>query len=47
MYPIPGFYVHYKERINSFQQNTPEKYWTFEEKMYEVTELKIQQLREN
>ena len=44
---VPEFYVHHKDKVNSTQQTTEEKFWTFEDKMYEITEEKVEQLKEH
>jgi hypothetical protein len=44
---IPEFYVHFKERVNGEAQKIEEKFWTFSEKMYEITEEKVEQLKEH
>ena len=43
---VPDFYIKYVEPTNDEKQNTVEKGWSFQEKMYECTQKKIQELRE-
>ena len=46
---VPDHYVKYIEPVteSSEKQNTVEKYWTYKEKMYQITEEKILQLKEH
>lgn len=46
---VPDHYVKYIEPVTdiSEKQNTVEKYWTYKEKNYQITEEKIQQLQEH
>ena len=43
---VPDFYIKYVEPTNCEVQNTVEKCWSFQEKLYECTEQKIKELRE-
>lgn len=42
---VPNHYVKNLDPINSESQNTEEKNWTFDKKLYEITEITIENLK--
>lgn len=42
---IPNHYVKYIDPTNAETQNTEEKNWTFDKKLYEITETTIENLK--
>ena len=42
---IPNHFVKYIDQINFESQNTEEKNWTFDRKLYEITETTIENLK--
>ena len=44
---IPNHYVKHIDNCNGEVQNTDEKNWTFEKKLYEITETTIEALKKN
>lgn len=44
---IPHHYVKHIDDCNTEVQNTEEKNWTFERKLYEITETTIEALKKN
>lgn len=44
---VPDYYIHNIDKVNGETQKIDEKFWTFTKKMYEITEEKVQQLKEN
>lgn len=44
---IPNHYVKYIDPSNSESQNTEEKNWTYDKKLYEITETTIENLKKH
>lgn len=44
---IPNHYVKHIDNCNSENQNTEEKNWTFDKKLYEITETTIEALKKH
>tara|TARA_B110000285_G_scaffold68339_1_gene78526 strand:+ start:424 stop:813 length:390 start_codon:yes stop_codon:yes gene_type:complete len=44
---VPDYYIRHFDRVNEEVQNTTEKNWSFQNKNYEINELKIEELISN
>lgn len=44
---VPDYYIRHFDKVNEEVQNTTEKNWSFQNKNYEINELKIEELITN